>query len=234
MVGEEVRIIPLASLVKEVRPLKQKSMKDVMKLFDNVAEEYASRYWSVDQYKGQINQWLNSIPKGGQVLDLGCGPGNYADHALGKRPDLDWKGVDFSPAMIRIAKDSVPRGDFMVGDATDRSIYQGKGEGVMISFVTPYLDNGATKKMIKRVHRYLENEGMLYLGTIVGEIDEVKAQRSTEGESNSLVTYYRKVETYQGWLERQGFEIINIEKKSVDYGNETTDEAIILAQKIED
>ena len=205
-----------------------------MKLFDGVAKEYAERYWSVDAYQEQLNNWITSLSEGATVLDLGCGPGNYADYALKARPDIKWKGVDFSPAMIKIAKDSVPKGDFKVADVTDGALFQKKHQGVMISFVTPYLNDKSTKWMLRRSYNSLDPGGHIYLGTIVGEIDEIKAQKSSDGESSSLLTFYRKVSTYKKWLEDIGFEIIEVDTKTQDYGNELVDEAIFLARKNED
>jgi ubiquinone/menaquinone biosynthesis C-methylase UbiE len=231
MVEGKVRIIPIISLVKELRILRQRNMSDVMRLFDDAAEDYANKYWSVDDYKEQLDKWVGSLPTGAHVLDLGCGPGNYADHSLNKRPDLNWSGVDFSPTMIQIAKDSVPQGEFSVGDVTEKSWYKDSLQGVMISFVTPYLDNDATKKIFSRSHRALDPGGQVYLGTIVGEKDEVRAQPSSDPDGVSLLTYYRKVDTYRKWLEKVGFEVLEVETKTRDYGNESVDEAIFLAQK---
>jgi cyclopropane fatty-acyl-phospholipid synthase-like methyltransferase len=234
MVDQGVRAVPINSTIKEIRLLKQRTMSDVMHLFDDAAEEYANKYWSVDDYKEQLDNWVGSLPKSAHVLDLGCGPGNYADYSLEKRPDLKWMGVDFSPAMIRIAKDSVPGGQFLVGDVTEKSLFKDRLQGVMISFVTPYLDDDATKKIFSRSYKALDAGGQLYLGTIVGEKDEFKAQPSSDPDGVSLITYYRKVDTYQRWLKKVGFEVLEVETKIMDYGNESTEEAIILARKKED
>ncbi|MDR3692219.1 MAG: class I SAM-dependent methyltransferase [Fimbriimonas sp.] len=69
--------------------------------------------------------------RGGRILDLGCGPGLYAERlaALGHKVT----GIDFAPAAIRYARERVPDADFRLGDM--RSIEYGSGyDLVMLLF----------------------------------------------------------------------------------------------------
>ena len=50
---------------------------------------------------------------------MGCGSGYFADIIGRYRPDLVYAGVDFSDAMIALAKQRRPDRDFFQGDATN-------------------------------------------------------------------------------------------------------------------
>ena len=58
------------------------------------------------------------------VLDIGCGPGQFADclfHLAGIR---EYVGLDFSPHAVAMAKEACPRGTFHVGDATTTDLHR--------------------------------------------------------------------------------------------------------------
>jgi len=52
-----------------------------------------------------------------RVADLGCGTGTLAELLVDSGHVVD--GVDFSPAMLKIARAKVPDGRFILGDAAD-------------------------------------------------------------------------------------------------------------------
>lgn len=58
------------------------------------------------------------IPAGGTVLDLGCGPANQLVQVARLNPDARFIGVDASPAMLALARETLARCD--VGNVTLR------------------------------------------------------------------------------------------------------------------
>jgi SAM-dependent methyltransferase len=62
-----------------------------------------------------LEQALARIPAGGDVLELGCGPGwDAIALAEGRR----YTGVDLSRTMLALARERVPSGTFIEGDLT--------------------------------------------------------------------------------------------------------------------
>jgi len=51
-----------------------------------------------------------------RVLDLGCGPGQFAQHLLGRIPGLQYTGMDFSSVAINAAKKRCPDVEFVQAD----------------------------------------------------------------------------------------------------------------------
>jgi SAM-dependent methyltransferase len=88
--------------------------------YDRIAETYeawmglrASPNTAPAYYRRFLDECLDLIPPGGLVLDLGCGAGRVAAE-IGKRARV--VGVDISIAQIRLARERVPTGAFLVAD----------------------------------------------------------------------------------------------------------------------
>jgi SAM-dependent methyltransferase len=98
----------------------------------------------------------------GLVVDLGCGSGIWAAHALGAGYDV--LGVDVSPAMIEIARRVAPDADFMVASAHAVTIPRcvavtAVGEGISyLADESPVLD---IEKLLYRISDALVPGGLL-------------------------------------------------------------------------
>ena len=90
------------------------------------------------------------IPKGGRVLDLGCGTG----HLLASLEPAYGVGVDFSGRMINIARENFPDLTFEIGDAEDPDII-GKLEGpfdvIVVSDTIGYFED--CERTLHNLHR---------------------------------------------------------------------------------
>ena len=54
-----------------------------------------------------------------RLLDVGCGPGQFAEFILGAVPDVDYTGVDFSAVAIGLGKTRVPAASFLQANLID-------------------------------------------------------------------------------------------------------------------
>ena len=94
------------------------------------------------------------------LLDLGCGPGLFADELRARRAlprDGAYLGLDVSPAAIELAQARLagdPRFTFRVGDAERlRTLRHAGVDGVVISFVLSYLDTRAVHRLLATLAR---------------------------------------------------------------------------------
>lgn len=83
-------------------------------------EQRAGSYWKKSQsgiwgvVKKREMQTVENLllpEKLSSLLDIGCGPGLYADY-LSKKFQLSVTGIDSSPSMIKAARNNVPQADF--------------------------------------------------------------------------------------------------------------------------
>jgi ubiquinone/menaquinone biosynthesis C-methylase UbiE len=77
---------------------------------------------------------LGDVPRGGRVLDVGCGGGHLAVHVARRRPDLQVVGVDLSPRQVARAaaraRQAGVAARFVTGSALDLPFADGDFDGV--------------------------------------------------------------------------------------------------------
>ena len=88
--------------------------------FDEIAKDYDVWYNTpIGEYADNLEKELIlkfiEHRKGCKVLDIGCGTGNHVSEF--KRNSMDAIGVDASRKMLKVAKNKVKGGDFVLGDA---------------------------------------------------------------------------------------------------------------------
>lgn len=89
--------------------------------YDTVAADYAAQL--SDQLDGApvdrhvLATFAELVGSGGEVLDVGCGPGHVTAHL--QERGLRMRGVDLSPEMVRVASERYPGIPFRVGSLDD-------------------------------------------------------------------------------------------------------------------
>lgn len=88
-------------------------------------EDFASDFdagWPVHIRRHQewiTAHWPSSCPENGSVVDLGCGTGWMLKHLSAAHPAMTLTGTDFSPAMLKIARQAAPQAVLTEGDIED-------------------------------------------------------------------------------------------------------------------
>jgi SAM-dependent methyltransferase len=102
-------------------------------------------------YEEDLRYMRFLVPPGQRVLDLGCGTGNL----LAALEPSRGAGIDFSEAMIDVARTLHPALEFFVGDAEDRALYERLGgpfDVIILSDLIGALDDcEATLKSLRSV-----------------------------------------------------------------------------------
>lgn len=108
-----------------------------------------------DRDRALVGLVRGSLPAGGSVLDLGCGPGDLADLVRAKVGELSWTGVDLLPEAIDEARRLRPWGTWLEASA-DRLPVGGSTFDVVVastlfsSLPTPELEHAVAGE-IRRV-----------------------------------------------------------------------------------
>lgn len=109
---------------------------------------------------GQAAPRLLSVGGAGpnrRVLDLCSGLGQVAGAAQAQGADA--LGVDFSPAMVALARERYPGAPFRIGDALALDVGAGSYDAVLCNFGLPMLDD--PQRALKEVYRALAAGGRL-------------------------------------------------------------------------
>lgn len=144
---------------------------------------------------------MSTIPHGSEILDLGCGSGiPIAQYALSRGVSVT--GVDASPAMIGLARERTPGGNWHVADM--RSIALGRVFGGILAWDSFFhLDHAGQRAMFGVFARHAtESAALLFTaGTTHGV-----AIGSLEGEP----LYHASLDTveYRRLLGAHGFEVL--------------------------
>ncbi|MEU0697052.1 methyltransferase domain-containing protein [Streptomyces niveus] len=104
---------------------------------------------------------------GGQVADLGCGPGHITAH-LGEL-GLTAFGVDASPVMIELAREAYPGLRFDVGSMTGLDIADGVLGGVLSRWSVIHTPPPELPVILEEFHRVLAPGGHLLIGFSASE-----------------------------------------------------------------
>ena len=86
------------------------SEKVQREFFERLAARYDSRFcrsrWPRNQQlkSAQVASVLGAAVQRGPVIEIGCGTGQIAEKLLAANPELEYVGVDLSPAMLDLAR----------------------------------------------------------------------------------------------------------------------------------
>lgn len=105
---------------------------------------------------------------GMRALDLCCGHGNVSAGLI--KAGAKVTGLDFSPAMLDMARAAVPEAHFVEGDAMALEFADGSFDAVTIGFGMPHVPD--PPKVVAEAHRVLRPGGQLAFSVWCGpEVD---------------------------------------------------------------
>lgn len=111
-----------------------------------------------------VREIIGLIPKGGRILELGCGTGWLCLQLLRSGAEEVW-GIDFSPAQIAIAREQAkiaglePRAHFICGDGSQSNAEHGKFDCVLVHAFLHHLDQSEIARLFASVPGMLKAGG---------------------------------------------------------------------------
>lgn len=145
------------------------SDKDTLAVYAKAAGDYADRFAriedaDVDQFS-DLSAFFELLPENGLVLDLGCGPGQWA--AKIREAGYRVEGMDASPEMAVLAKDRFDL-DVTVGVFEDLKT-EGLYDGIWANFSLLHTPKADLPDHLRRIYRALKPSGAFHIGTKLGE-----------------------------------------------------------------
>jgi ubiquinone/menaquinone biosynthesis C-methylase UbiE len=167
--------------------------------YDRIATRYAAR--ETCPLERELVHFRQIVPQGGLVLDVGCGPGQYA-RALQVR-GLRTVGLDLSQGMLRQAQaNGTPR--LVRADMRCLPIADECADGCFVCASLLHLPRNQAPQALLEFRRVLHPGGALYVGVKEGEGEEWVANQ--EGQE-CFFAYYR-LEEIDRLIQAAGFEIV--------------------------
>jgi ubiquinone/menaquinone biosynthesis C-methylase UbiE len=163
---------------------------------------------------------------GGQVADVGCGPGRVT--VLLSRLGLDAFGIDLPPGMLALARQNYPELRFEEGSMLDLQLPEGSLGGVLAYYSIIHIPWGQRAELFAEFCRVLAPGGVLML---VFQVGDERAQRTDYDGTAIELDFYRQQPDEVGRLLREGgFEVWMTAVRGRAEG-EKTDQGYLLARK---
>ena len=135
------------------------------------------------------------------VLELGTGTGETARRVLDRHPDAHVTGIDASPGMVRVARESLPadRVRLLVGRLED-PLPEGPFDLVVSCLAVHHLEGKGKADLFQRIASTLDPAGRFVLADVVEPIDPSYVVTAIDPE----VDHPSKLDEQLAWLEAAG------------------------------
>jgi ubiquinone/menaquinone biosynthesis C-methylase UbiE len=152
-------------------PVKTTDPKRVVESgYDRVAHDYARLEGASEWPRMRwLKRTLNELEPGSSVLDLGCGSGDPADIEIARQHRVI--GVDISQAQIDLARQNVPAGSFIHGDAGSVEFPAASFDAVVSFYTLEHIPREEHETILRRVHGWLRPGGYFLLSHEAGEAE---------------------------------------------------------------
>ncbi|NVO57483.1 class I SAM-dependent methyltransferase [Rhodobacteraceae bacterium B1Z28] len=141
------------------------SDRDTISVYDAQAARYAELTDDSNKADQGMTDFIAAIPKGGKVLDLGCGPG--ASAVLMAQAGLEVDAMDASAEMVRLASDqagvSARQAEF--SDLRATAAY----DGIWANFSLLHATRTDFPNHIAAIHKALKPDGIFFIAMKLGQ-----------------------------------------------------------------
>lgn len=198
--------------------------------YDAIAEDYAERFRhevvTTPLDRAVLAGFAELVGDGGEVADLGCGPGRVTGHlaSLG----LSVFGVDLSQSMLAIARRENPGLRFEQGSMLELDLPDGGLAGVVAWYSTIHTPVDELPALFAELYRVLAPGGHLLVAFQAG--DEDRHHDRPWGHPVALTFLRRRPELIAGLLEAAGFALVSQTVREPDRG-EASRQASLIARR---
>jgi ubiquinone/menaquinone biosynthesis C-methylase UbiE len=186
-------------------------MKDYIKktaeFYDKNIDEFIEKTKD-NQKLDTLNKFIESLPKGSRVLDLGCAWGRESRYLSEK--GFDVIGVDISPKMIVKAKHAVKGVGFKVMNATELEFEDASFDGVWAIAVLVHLSKKDVKRSLGKIKRILKPGGVLHASFKEGSGEGFISDKRFEGKRR-FYSYFSEEEITE-LVESLGFNVLEVQR----------------------
>ena len=198
--------------------------------WNKIAQLYQDKFMDLDLYDDTYDSFCQQLRKPApSILEIGCGPGNITRYLLSKVPDAKVYGIDIAPKMIELARINNPKARFELMDARMIDLLEAKYEAILCGFCLPYLSIEDVAKLLRDVSALLTMKGIIYLSCIEGDYEQAAYQEGSSGDR--AYVYYYSENYLRADLEKNGFELTKVFRRTYKRGEGEEVHLIILAKR---
>ena len=172
--------------------------------YDKVAHDYAELEGEIEWPRMRwLKTLLTRLEPGSSVLDLGCGSGDPADVEISKVHKIT--GVDVSQVQINLARQNVPAGNFIHGDAGSVDFPPASFDAVVSFYTIEHIPRKEHEALLRHINQWLRAGGFLLISMEAGDYDDVLGEWL--GVPMFISCY--KPETMKQLVTQAGFDLLD-------------------------
>jgi SAM-dependent methyltransferase len=157
-----------------------------------------------EDHEAWLRPLFRVLPRGSEVLDLGCGCGVPDARLLSDRFRVT--GVDISDVQIGRAKRLVPEARFIRADMTEVRFRPETFGGIVCLYALIHVPLEEQRPLLARMHRWLSPGGIVLLTT--GDEEYTGTEENWLGSNAAMYWSHADAATYERWLSDAGFELL--------------------------
>lgn len=145
----------------------------VKKSYNKIAATYYSNR-DLNKFNGELDKFIELLPKEAHVLDAGCGAGiPTAKYLVNK--GLKVTGVDISDTMLKMARNNVPKGNFLNQDLNNLDFEKENFDGVISVYTLFHIPKNNHEKIFRQVFEILKPGGIMLINTGVSDSEGISS-----------------------------------------------------------
>ena len=181
----------------------------VLKVFNSMATEYVEYFGDDWEFINEIKEFASQFENNSTILDLGCGSGYITNYLCSL--NLNAIGIDFSEAMIRIAKKKYPELDFFMANFIDIENYfkENSVDGLIAIYSLYFIPKEQFENLLSSLSKILKDGGKFLFITQIGKGEEyitTPLMDDNNIKDKIYVNYYMK-EELEDILDKNNFSI---------------------------
>jgi len=179
----------------------KKKIDQAIETYNKYAKIYAE-YLDTKLIQFQLHEFMSLLPKGGKILDIGCGAGR--DLAYFSEDGFEAIGIDLAKELLKKAKAKKLKVKNM--NLLELNFKENTFDGIWCMATLSDIPRSELSNAIKNFNKVLKKEGIIYLAVKEGEGEKV-IKKERYGNEPRFYTFYKKGELEQE-LTKNNFTIL--------------------------
>ena len=138
-----------------------KVSSEIADIYDGIVDQYVRAFFYDLTDAPWLDRFIAALPAGTAILDIGCGPGNFAQYLV--QSGFRVTGIDISSRMIEAARALVPAATFLLMDCSRLDLPSGAFGGALIAYSLLHLPKQSALQTLHELKRVLRPPGVLCL-----------------------------------------------------------------------
>ena len=174
--------------------------------YNAIANKYLASRATMAADMHLLDEFMNRLPAGAQVLDAGCGAGIPVAKTLSERFHVT--GVDFSEKQIELARANIPSAKFLCQDMTKLDFSECSFDGICSFYAIIHIPREEHRAILIDFYRMLKPGGIVLL-CLGAENLEDDIEEDFHGQRMYWSHY--DAQTYQEMLKGIGYNLLSAE-----------------------